>query len=97
MNLSNVSHAILALVCQGLVYLLSGDLLTGAVLASGFYLGREVAQAEAHAIADTYKTRESMPWFEGFKVWNWTPDARLDLALPVAAVFTVYFVTLGVL
>ena len=84
MNLSNLAHGGLALACQIVVALIAmafgadffmGTLL-GAMLAIGFYWGREVAQAERKAGGD--------PWWIGFDFRLWSDDALLDLAMPVA-------------
>lgn len=84
MNLSNVAHGALASLAQLLTMLvawaLQVDLFTGALLgallAVGFYLGREVAQAERKA--------GGTPWWIGFDFRLWSEDAILDLAVPVA-------------
>lgn len=51
------------------------------MLATGILIGREHSQRE-------YKIGKPSilkPW-EAFDVWNWSRDARLDLACPMAAV-----------
>ena len=84
MNISNLAHgrlALLAQLCTILIALAFGlDMFTGALLgallAIGFYLGREVAQAERKA--------GGTPWWIGFDFRLWSEDALLDLAVPVA-------------
>lgn len=84
MNLSNLAHGGLALAAQIITALIAlafgADLFTGtllgALLAIGFYWGREVAQAERKA--------GGTPWWIGFDVRMWSDDALLDLAVPVA-------------
>ena len=41
----------------------------------GFYFGREVAQHE--------RKMGGKPWYVGFKIWEWSTDAKLDFAFPV--------------
>ena len=84
MNLSNLAHGGLALAAQiitALVALAFGaDLFTGALLgamlAVGFYWGREVAQAERKA--------GGKPLWIGFDFRLCSEDALLDLSCPVA-------------
>ena len=84
MNISNLAHGGLALLAQIVTMLiawsLSVDLFTGsllgALLAIGFYWGREVAQAERKA--------GGSPWWIGFDFRLWSEDALLDLAVPIA-------------
>ncbi len=92
-NLSNVSHAGLALAMQGVVtiatYLVGFSPVLGAalggVLAIGFYWGREVAQAERKA--------GGKPWWIGFDMTLWSNDAILDFVFPVLASSFFFVVT----
>jgi hypothetical protein len=85
MNITNLTHALLAVVCQLVVatglWLVGIDFSTacamGGLLAVGFYWGREVTQAEAKA--------GTPPWYSGFKIWEWSLDSKLDLLFPVIA------------
>lgn len=85
MNESNFAHAGLALLAQMMTALmataLGADLLSavvmGGLFAVGFYLGREVAQAERKA--------GTPPWWSGFDARKWSLDAKLDLLFPVIA------------
>lgn len=83
MNKTNFYHALLAVAAQAV---LSTVLLTlgvpallahipGGLFSVGFYLGREVAQAE-------YKLGRD-PWWQGFKFHLWSKDALYDLIFPV--------------
>ncbi|MDO5531070.1 hypothetical protein [Sutterella sp.] len=96
--LSSLSHAGLALAAQtvlgGIAYALGCPLPTAAVIggaaATGFYYGREVAQAERKA--------GTPPWYSGFLPSNWSQDNALDFAFPAlacAAVIAVAFVCTG--
>lgn len=85
MNLSNLSHAGLALACQIVIALIAWIFgaslfeasVMGGLLAVGFYWGREVDQAERKA--------GTPPWWSGFDVRKWSQDAILDLAAPAVA------------
>jgi hypothetical protein len=92
MNRSNFEHAGFALLMQGAVWLLTGNLLAGALLAIGFFFGREHSQAEYKAInTDFDGKRANMPWYAGFNPKYWSKDSVLDLALPIVAVTIVLF------
>jgi hypothetical protein len=89
-NKTNVEHLVFALLIQFVVWLLTGNALAGALLAVGFFFGREHAQAEYKAInTDFGGKRANMPWYAGFKPKYWTLDAVLDVLFPVAAVTVV--------
>ena len=83
MNESNFAHAGLALLAQMMTALIATAFgaelfeaaVMGAFLAVGFYLGREVAQAERKA--------GTPPWWSGFDARKWSLDAKLDLLFPV--------------
>lgn len=89
MNLTNFAHAGLALAVQAVTALIAfafgasflTGLTMGALLAVGFYLGREVDQTE--------KKIGTPPWWSGFVVTNWSQDAILDLVFPVCTCSTV--------
>ncbi len=95
MNVSNIFHAVLALLAQAAIGLPTGNWWVGAAFGGAFYLGREVAQHEAHQLRTSYSERaslfdgEGMPWYEGFKAWRWSTDAKLDLIFPAVAVTAV--------
>ena len=83
MNRSNFEHAGFALLIQGVVWLLTGNLLAGALLAIGVFFGREHAQAEYKAIKTDFDgKRANMPWYAGFKPKYWSMDAKMDLLFP---------------
>ena len=85
LNLSNLAHAALALLCQIVVVgilLCFGESsftasLIGGALATGFYWGREVAQHERKA--------GTPPWYSGFKFQDWSLDSKMDFLCPLAA------------
>lgn len=84
MNITNLFHAALAVVCQlavaTVLWLVGIDFTTacamGGLLAVGFYWGREVTQVEAKS--------GGTPWWIGFDVTKWSTDAICDLAFPLA-------------
>jgi len=64
----------------------TGNWLAGAMLGSGFFIGREHAQAEYRAIQNYYGgKRANMPEFEGLKPRNWNVKSLLDFVFPVIA------------
>ncbi len=85
MNITNLFHAVLAVVCQLVVatalWIIGIGFTTacamGGLLAIGFYWGREVTQAEAKA--------GGTPWWIGFDFRLWSLDSIFDLAVPVGA------------
>lgn len=96
MNLSNFTHAVLALLAQAGIGLSTGNWWAGAAFGGAFYFGREVAQFEATRLMHFGKRAslfdgEGMPWYEGFKVFQWSKDGLLDLAVPVLAVCAVAY------
>jgi hypothetical protein len=59
----------------------------GALFAIGYYLGREMAQAEYRVINEYYGgKRANMPWWVPFQPKAWTSKSVLDWALPTIAV-----------
>ena len=58
----------------------------GALFAIGYYLGREMAQAEYRVIQKFYGgKRANMPWYGGFEPRGWDRKSVLDFVLPIAA------------
>jgi hypothetical protein len=86
MNRTHFEHAGLALLMQGAVWLLTGNAFAGALLAIGFFFGREHSQAEYKAInTDFDGKRANMPWYAGFKPKYWSTDAKMDLLFPLVS------------
>lgn len=85
MNLSNLSHAALALSAQVVIgmlaYACGSSIVSASVIGGcfvvGFYFGREVAQAERKA--------GTPPWWSGFIMTRWSWDAIFDLLCPAVA------------
>ena len=94
MNKTNFEHAGYAVAMQLSVWLLTGNLLAGALLGIGFFLGREHAQAEYRAIEKFYNgKRANMPWYGGFEFRAWSLDSVLDFVLPIVATLS----TIGII
>lgn len=78
-------HALAALAVQTLIGLLTGRWWVGAALMSGYFIGREVAQAEYRWI-ELYGAgiRANMPWWGPFDVRVWTKlDQLVDWLGPL--------------
>lgn len=78
-------HALIAAVVQAIIGGLTGKWWAGGMLASGYFIGREVAQAEYRWI-EQFGTglRADMPWHAAFdpRVWQ-TTDQIADWLGPV--------------
>ena len=92
MNLSNFAHIGLSLLMQVIISVtafcfgvsLFESSVMGCFFALGFYLGREVTQAERKA--------GTPPWWSGFKFNLWSKDAILDLLCPAGACILFCFI-----
>ncbi|MFM7350249.1 MAG: hypothetical protein ACKO01_12315 [Erythrobacter sp.] len=86
-----VEHALIAVIVQGLIGLTTGRWWAGAAAASGYFIGREVAQAEYRWIEQFGEgLRANMPWNAVFdaRVWQ-TADQAADWLGPLLATVTV--------
>jgi hypothetical protein len=82
-----LEHALVALVVQVIVRLLTGSWWAGAAVASAYFLGREIAQAEYRWI-ELYGggLRANMPWWGPFDLRVWPKlDQWIDWIGPIAA------------
>lgn len=84
-------HIMIALIVQTLVGLATGNWWAGAAWGAGFYLGREIAQAEYRWIeAFGYGRRANMPWWGPLDPRVWRKfDAWADWVGPALAVVIV--------
>ena len=58
----------------------------GVLFAAGYYIGREMAQAEHRVIQAYYDGKRSkMPWYGAFERRAWNQSAVLDFVAPIAA------------
>lgn len=82
-----IEHVAMALILQAAVSLLVGNWWAGAAVASAYFLGREVAQAEYRWI-ELYGEglRANMPWWGPFDLRVWSKlDQWIDWIGPVVA------------
>ena len=78
-------HLPLAAFIQALTAYLTGDLWLGAAIASGFFCGREHAQAEYRWIERYgFGLRANMPWHGGLQGRVWNIKSLLDMIIPTA-------------
>lgn len=92
MDLSPLYHGLMAIAVQIVYGIVTGDFITGGVLASGFFIGREHAQAEERIIKSHYDgKRSNMPALGGLKIKAWNVPSFLDLVVPILMVVLVYF------
>lgn len=92
MNLTHLEHAVIALVMQAVIGLLTGNLWVGAAFGAAFFIGREHAQAEERYIEANggrrYTTPQSPEWAVFNLTW-WNSDSLLDLIVPTLTVVAV--------
>lgn len=80
-----IEHALAALAIQALIGLTTRNWWAGAALASGYFIGREIAQAEYRWIEQFgHGLRANLPWWGTFdpRVWP-KPDQWADWIGPV--------------
>jgi hypothetical protein len=66
----------------------------GVLFAFGYYIGREMAQAEYRVIQKFYDgKRANMPWYGGFERRAWNLKSILDFVLPIAATTIVLYLS----
>lgn len=80
MNRTNFEHAVYALIIQLIIGLLTNNWWAGMAAGSALFIGREHAQREF----EISKPHLLKPW-EGFDVWRWSLDAKLDALFPIIA------------
>lgn len=86
-----IEHALVAVAVQAAIGLTTRNWWLGAALACGYFIGREIAQAEYRWIeALGGGLRSNLPWWGAFDVRVWPrADQLADVAGPVAATTTV--------
>lgn len=80
-----LQHALMALVAQFLVWLVTGDWWLGAAIASAYFIGRELSQAEYRWI-EAYGNgrRANLPWWGRFDLRVWPKlDQWVDWIAPL--------------
>ena len=66
----------------------------GVLFASGYYIGREMAQAEYRVIQNFYNgKRVNMPWYGAFERRAWNVKSILDFVLPIVATTIVLYLS----
>jgi hypothetical protein len=93
-ELSLFEHALIAVAVQAVIGLATGNWWAGAALASSYFLGREIAQAEYRWIEQFGEgLRANMPWHAVFdrRVWQ-TNDQIADWLGPITATITIALV-----
>ena len=81
-----MTHAVIAVAIQAMLIAVGLSPACGGIAAVAFYLGRELAQAEARIIAMRYGERRFMPWYGAFISDAWNKKSVMDVAYPVLAV-----------
>lgn len=85
MNL--IEHALVALAIQAVIGLLTRNWWAGAALASGYFIGREIGQAEYRWIEQFgHGLRANLPWSGAFDLRVWPkPDQWADWLGPLVS------------
>lgn len=89
MNLSHLTHAIVAMIVQLSVALITGDWLAGATAGVALFIGREHAQAEHRYIAANGGKRYETPLpaeVGALLPASWSRDSVLDWVAPAVVV-----------
>ncbi len=92
-----VEHALAALAIQVLVGLITRNWWAGGLLACGYFIGRELAQAEYRWIEEFGNgLRANAPWWAAFDLRVWTKaDQFADVIGPLVAASTLAFFMRG--
>jgi len=88
-----MTHALLTLILQLGVGVIWKRWLLGGLLASAFYLGREITQAEYRWISAFGEGRRAnMAWWGGLDPRAWTGKSVVDVLLPVFVTLTIFVI-----
>jgi len=93
MNLDLFAHALAAIAIQAVIGWRTGNWWAGAALASGYFIGREIAQAEYRWIEQFGEgLRANMPWTAAFdrRIWH-NPDQIMDWLGPIVITSAIAF------
>ena len=92
-NFINISHILICISFQLLIFIFTKNLFIGALAGTFFFAGREIAQTEYRNIqASQSKLRKDMPMLGGLDVKFWTAkSAFADLLIPSGIVFSIAF------
>lgn len=80
-----MSHAVIGLIVQFALWLLTGSAWVGCYAAVFGFVMREVAQAEYRWIELHGGLRAAMPWWQGLDVRLWTRHSCTDVIYPTLA------------
>lgn len=85
-----IEHALAALAIQAVIGLATRNWWAGATLACGYFIGRELAQAEYRWIEQFgHGLRANLPWWGAFDLRVWPKaDQWVDWIGPIAATTT---------
>lgn len=89
MNKSNVVHAVIGIVLQLAVYILTLNPWYGFALASGLFWGREQTQKQYYLAKVKKCTLNELQWYEGCDMTKWSKDSLLDFFAPFIATLIV--------
>jgi hypothetical protein len=89
MNKTNVVHALIAVVLQLIIFLFTGNLWYGFVLAGGIFWSREQDQKQHHIAKSRNCTLNELQWYEGGDMTKWSKDSLLDFFAPFIATLIV--------
>lgn len=84
--MKNIQHSLYAILFQALGFLITSSLVPGAIFASGFFIGRELAQAENRYVKKYYSGArpESMRWWKALSLDMWSIESFFwDMLLPI--------------
>ncbi|MDD2059135.1 hypothetical protein NPS58_17060 [Pseudomonas putida] len=91
MNQTNLQHALAGLLIMALIWgflalfgVPSGQWV-GAAAGVFFFLGREYTHGERKLAHDRALHLSHLRWYDGLRIWRWSPDGRLDLLFPLVA------------
>lgn len=82
-----MNHILPALLIQLLFWPFS--LWAGVLFVGGYYLGREMAQAEYRVIEQYYGIRSKMPWYGAFERRAWDKKSMLDWIIPAVVTISI--------
>lgn len=88
--MKHLEHSAYGILFMAIVILLTGNWIAGALFSSGYFLGREMAQAEYRVIQKYYDGRRSkMPWYGAFEARGWDKKSMLDWILPATVTIAI--------
>lgn len=89
MNRTNWQHALAGLLIMALVWAFlalfgvpSGQW-AGAAAGVFFFFGREYTHGERKLAHDEAVHPANLRWYDGLRIWRWTPGGRLALLFPL--------------